>query len=221
MIGTEIDLLKNYPRTKRNTNSRACKKTEKSRNIARCFGKEFFDGERDYGYGGYYYNPKYWEQVVSVIINYYELKSSNSVLDIGCAKGFMLNDLVEAVPGIEVSGLDSSKYAIDNCIDTMKPYLQVADAAKLPFEDNSFDLVLSINVLHNLMNYDLHMALREIERVSKKHKYIVNDSYRTEKEKVNLMYWQLTCEVFYTPQEWEWFYQQSGYNGDYSFIFYE
>jgi len=167
MIGTEIDLLKNYPRTKRNTNSRAHKKTEKSRNIAQCFGKEFFDGERDYGYGGYYYNPKYWEQVVSDIVNYYELKSSNSVLDIGCAKGFMLNDLVEAVPGIEVSGLDISKYAIDNCIDTMKPYLQVADAVKLPFEDNSFDLVISITTLHNLKKDKFVHAIQEIERVRK------------------------------------------------------
>ena len=219
MIGTEIDLLKNYPRTKRNTNSRAHKKTEKSRNIAQCFGKEFFDGERDYGYGGYYYNPKYWEQVVSDIVNYYELKSSSSVLDIGCAKGFMLNDLVEAVPGIEVSGLDISKYAIDNCIDTMKPYLQVADAVKLPFEDNSFDLVISITTLHNLKKDKFVHAIQEIERVRKKNSYITLDAYRNEEERIAMEQWNLTAETFMAVEQWKEFLNSIGYSGDYYWFF--
>ena len=188
--------------------------------IAKRFDKNYWDGDRKYGYGGYVYDGR-WRVVAKDIAQYYGIKADDRILDVGCGKGFLLYEFTQVIPGIKVIGLDVSHYGINNAKEEVKPYLQHGNTIKLPFEDNSFDLVLSINVLHNLMNYDLNKALREIERVSKKHKYIVNDSYRTEKEKVNLMYWQLTCEVFYTPQEWEWFYQQSGYNGDYSFIFYE
>jgi ubiquinone/menaquinone biosynthesis C-methylase UbiE len=100
-------------------------------------------------------------------------------------------------------------------------FLQVGSAVELPYPDNSFDLVISINVLHNLYIFDLYQSLAQIERISRGPSYVVNDSYRTEEEKVNLMYWQLTCECFYTPQEWEWIFSQGGFTGDYSFICYE
>jgi protein-L-isoaspartate(D-aspartate) O-methyltransferase len=149
------------------------------------------------------------------------LKSEHAILDVGCGKGFLLYEFTQVVPGITVKGLDISKYAIDKSKEEVTPYLEVGNCVSLPYEDKSFDLVYSINTLHNLYNYDLRQALQEIERVGKSGKYIVNDSYRTEEEKVNLMYWQLTCECFYTPHEWEWFFKESGYTGDYSFICYE
>ena len=90
-----------------------------------------------------------------------------------------------------------------------------------PISDRSFDLVLSINTLHNLYNFQLRTALEEIERVATRGKYIVVDSYRNEDEKVNLLYWQITCECFYTPAEWEWLFEVSGYTGDYGCIYYE
>ena len=91
----------------------------------------------------------------------------------------------------------------------------------MPYKSNYFDLVISLNTLHNLYCYDLISALREIERVSCKHKYICVESYRNEFEKVNLLYWQVTCEAFYTPLEWKWFFKQSGYTGDFSFIYFK
>lgn len=103
----------------------------------------------------------------------------------------------------------------------MKPFLVAGHAKELPFDDHSFDLVISINTLHNLRCFDLERALREIQRVGKKHKYIVVESYRNEVEKVNLLYWQLTCESFYSPEEWEWWFQKTGYTGDHSFIYFE
>jgi ubiquinone/menaquinone biosynthesis C-methylase UbiE len=104
----------------------------------------------------------------------------------------------------------------------VRPFLQVGNAVELPFPDDSFDLVISINTFHNLYCYELDRALREIQRVSKKkHGYIVVESYRNEEEKANLLYWQLTCESFYTPKEWEWWYERCGYTGDYSFIYFE
>ena len=85
----------------------------------------------------------------------------------------------------------------------------------------SFDLVISINVLHNLYAYELDAALREMERVGRRHRYICVESWRNEEEKANLLYWQLTCETFCTPEEWAWWFRQTGYSGDHSFIFFE
>lgn len=103
----------------------------------------------------------------------------------------------------------------------MRPFLQVADAEKLPFPDQSFDLVVSINTLHNLPCKKLESALKEIERVGKKNKYIVVESFRNEEEKVNLLYWQLTCRSFYSPDDWQWWFAHCGYKGDHSFIYFE
>jgi protein-L-isoaspartate(D-aspartate) O-methyltransferase len=125
------------------------------------------------------------------------------------------------VPGVEVTGLDISRYAIENGHESVRSRLRFGAATELPWPDDAFDLVLSINTLHNLHNYQLDKALREIERVGKQRKYVVVDGYRTEREKVNLMYWQLTCVCFYTPEEWEWIFAQSGYTGDYACIYYE
>ena len=87
--------------------------------------------------------------------------------------------------------------------------------------DGYFDYVFSITTLHNLHNYDLDKALREMERVGRKNKYLCVESYRNEEEKANLLYWQVTCEAFCTPEEWEWWFKTTGYTGDYSFIYFE
>jgi protein-L-isoaspartate(D-aspartate) O-methyltransferase len=125
------------------------------------------------------------------------------------------------VPGLGVAGIDISGYGIARTMEDVKPFCQVGHAAKLPYPDKHFDLVVSINTLHNLYNYDLHAAFREIERVGRGAKYICVEAYRNEREKVNLMYWQLTCRAFHTPDEWDFVFKQSGYTGDYEFIFFE
>ncbi len=140
----------------------------------------------------------------------------------GCGKGYLLYEFTQVIPGIQVAGLDISRYAIRHAKEEVKPFLRVGDARRLPYKDHHFNFVLSINVLHNFENFDLDKALKEIERVSKDNKkYIVVDSYRSDREKMNLMYWQLTCESFYTPQAWEWMFKKSGYRGDHGFIYYE
>ena len=101
-MGIEIDLLKNYPKPKRDTSKRANEKNEKIREIARKFDYEFFDSERKYGYGGFSYNKKFWGQVVPTFKNYWKLNSSNSILDVGCAKGFMVYDFIDQIPGIKL-----------------------------------------------------------------------------------------------------------------------
>jgi len=192
----------------------------KAAELAKKWGHEYWDGDRRICYGGYKYDGR-WRTVADAMIAHYNLQPGAKVLDVGCGKGFLLHDFQEAMPGIEVHGIDVSEYALQNAMETVAPNLKVSSAAKLPFPDKHFDLVLTINTLHNLFCYDLHDALKEIERVSKQHKYICVESYRNEEEKANLLYWQVTCESFNTPEEWDWWFKTTGYTGDHSFIYFE
>ncbi len=214
-MGKEIDLLKNYPKTKRDTLERANKKTEKDREIARKFGKEFFDGERRHGYGGFNYNPKFWQPVIPTFVDYWKLNSKSSVLDVGCAKGFMLYDIKKSIPGIKVSGIDTSHYAVNSADEKISKFLQVGNAKSLPFEDNSFDIVISINTIHNLDKEECGMAIREISRVSKINSFITVDAYRTEEEKRRMFEWNLTAKTILSVDEWKKFFNQNNYKGDY------
>ena len=187
---------------------------------AKQWGVDYWDGDRRIGYGGMNYDGR-WQKVAQAMVDHYQLKPGDKVLDVGCGKGFLLYDFTEVLPGIEVHGIDVSEYALENAKPEIKDRLQLASAAKLPFADDEFDLVVSINTLHNLYCYDLHDALKEMERVSRRHKYLCVESYRNEEEKVNLLYWQLTCEAFNTPAEWEWWFRLTGFTGDHSFIYFE
>lgn len=211
----EIDLLVNYPKAKRNVEERGAEKTEADRALARQFGKEFFDGDRRNGYGGFNYFPRFWQPVIPTFQEYFGLTAASSVLDVGCAKGFMLHDLAELIPGITVKGVDVSSYAIENAMDDMKPHVQVGDARSLPFADKSFDVVISINSIHNLNRADCAQALREIERVSKGSAYITVDAYRTEEEKTRMYAWNLTAQTIMHVDEWIAFFDEVGYTGDY------
>ena len=214
-MGKEIDLLINYPKTKRDPLKRAQEKTEHDREIARKFEKDFFDGDRKNGYGGFSYNSKFWQPVIPTFRNYWNLDSSSSVLDVGCAKGFMLYDLKKNIPGIKVNGIDISEYAIENSLKEIKEDLIVGNATNLPYEDNSFDVVISINTVHNLDIENCAKALKEIQRVSKKHSFITVDAYRNDKEKELMYAWNLTAKTIMSVEEWVNFFNKNDYKGDY------
>jgi SAM-dependent methyltransferase len=214
-MGKEVDLLVNYPRANRNVKARGIEKTEKNREIARKFGKEFFDGDRSHGYGGFDYNPKFWSPVVPTLKKYFSLSSNSSLLDVGCAKGFMLNDIAKAIEGISLKGIDISEYAIANSIEDMQQNLLVANAIDLPFDNNSFDVVISINTIHNLEKDELALALQEIERVSKGKSFITVDAYNSEDEKERMYAWNLTAKTIMSTDEWVSFFNDVGYTGDY------
>ncbi len=188
--------------------------------LAKKFDLDYWDGSRNTGYGGYKYDGR-WRSVAEDIAKHYNLKAGDRVLDVGCGKGFLLYELGQVVPGLHLEGIDISSYAIENAKEEVRPNLKVASAAELPYPDKSFDLIISITTLHNLYCFDLYKALKEIERVGKKNKYICVEAYRNEEEKVNLLYWQLTCEMFCTPEEWAWWFDHTGYTGDHSFIYFE
>lgn len=188
--------------------------------VAKRFDRDYWDGDRNHGYGGMRYDGR-WRVVAEAMARHYGLKAGDRVLDVGCGKGFLLYEFTQVVPGLEVRGLDISSYALAHAKEEVRPLLDEGSAARLPYGDKSFDLVVSINTLHNLYCPDLHQALREIERVGRGGKFVCVESYRNEEEKVNLLYWQLTCEMFCTPAEWAWWFAQTGYTGDHGFIFFE
>ena len=216
-----VDFIsKIHKKTKRDYLQRVTADKAQCAKIAKKFGVDYWDGDRRYGYGGFKYDGR-WRIVARDIARYYKLKAGMKVLDVGCGKGYLLYDLMQAVPGLQCQGIDISRYAIAHAKEEVKPFLKQGLAKKLPFKNHSFDLVVSINTLHNLYLYDLQKALAEIRRVRKSKSYIVLESYRNETEKNNLLNWQLTCECFFTPAEWKWLFKEFGYPGDYSFIFFE
>ena len=213
-MGKEIDLLENYPKAKRNLDERLASKNEIDRAVAREFGREFFDGDRNHGYGGFNYMPRFWQPVIPTFKEYWNLTPDSSLLDVGCAKGFMLHDLTTLIPGITVKGVDISEYAIDNVMENMKPHTQVANAMHLPFADDAFDVVISINTVHNLGLNECGKALQEIERVSRGKSFITVDAYRNEEEE-RMYAWNLTAKTIMSVDEWIKFFKEVNYNGDY------
>ncbi len=214
-MGKEIDLLKNYPKSKRDLESRSESKTDENREIARKFDYEFFDGDRKNGYGGFNYHSRFWDKVIPDFIDHWKLDKNSSVLDVGCAKGFMLYDLKRYIPEIKISGIDISKYAINNSIKEIKPFLIEGDAKKLPFEDNSFDVVISINTIHNLDLEECKIAIKEIDRVSIKGSFITVDAYNNNFEKKRMYDWNLTAKTIMSVDEWKKVFKELDYKGDY------
>jgi ubiquinone/menaquinone biosynthesis C-methylase UbiE len=214
-MGKEIDLLVNYPKTQRDVTERGNTKSDADRDIARRFDREFFDGDRRHGYGGFNYVPRFWQPVIPTLREHFKLAAGTSLLDIGCAKGFMLHDLRQLIPGIQVAGVDISDYAIDNSLASVREYLRVANATKLPFPDRSFDVVLSINTIHNLEPQACAQALREIQRVSRGKAFVTVDAYRTNEEKERMFAWNLTAKTIMSVEEWVAFFAAANYTGDY------
>ena len=188
--------------------------------IAKQWGHDYWDGDRQFGYGGYSYDGR-WRPIAEDIATHYGLKAGDRILDIGCGKAFLLYELSQVVPGIEVAGIDISQYGVENAKEEVRPYLETGTADKLPWPDSSFDFVYSINTFHNLAAPELKRALQEMERVGKGKAWLCLESYRNEREKMNLLYWQLTCASFYDTEEWKWLYAEWRYTGDCGFIFFE
>lgn len=189
--------------------------------IAKQYGKDYWDGDRRFGYGGYRYIPGRWKSVAQALLDTYQLGPGSRVLDVGCGKGFLLHELLLLEPELQVSGFDVSPHGLMSATDQVKPFLFKHKAQEpYPFTDKSFDLVISLATLHNLRLPDLKVGLGEIQRVGRQ-AYVMVESYRSDQELFNLQCWALTCESFLDEQEWVWLFEQFGYQGDYEFIYFE
>lgn len=219
---TEINFLTKYQKaTKRDYVQRVVDDDKAAcADVAKEWGKDYWDGDRKYGYGGYHYDGR-WRPIAEDMAKHFDLQAGDKVLDIGCGKAFLLYELTQVVPGLEVHGLDISEYGIAHAKEEIRDRLKLGDCISLPWQDNNFDFVFSINTFHNLEVYTLEKAVKEMQRVLKNKAWLCVESYRNEAEKANLLYWQITCMSFYSTVEWNWIYKMWGYKGDYGFIFFE
>ena len=188
---------------------------------AKQYEYDYWDGDRRYGYGGYKYMPGHWKPVAESLIENYKLDNDSSVLDVGCGKAYLLHEMKLILPGLRVVGFDISNHGLSDSRPEIRDDLFIARAQDpYKFNDNEFDLVISLGCLHNLRIFELQIALSEIERVGKQG-YIMLESYRNEQEQFNLQCWALTCESFFDHEEWPWIYNHFGFTGDYEFIYFE
>jgi SAM-dependent methyltransferase len=212
-------LMRKYPKTARAEITFEREKiTQEDREKAQRFDEIYFDTERRFGYGGYHYNPRFFGEVVKDFIYYYDLKPGAKILDVGCGKGFMLHDFKQAMPSLEIAGIDISDYALSKAMPGVAPFLQKACCSKLPFADKSFDLVIAISTIHNLDLQGVRQSLHEINRVSRGNAFIKVNGYKNLQERETLESWNLVAKTILHESEWEELFAQTGYVGDYDFF---
>ena len=188
---------------------------------AKEYETDYWDGHRRYGYGGYKYIPGRWKPVAESLIEHFGLTGCSSVLDVGCGKGFLLYEMKQILPDLKIAGFDISEHGLSQSKQEIRNELFHHKAQeRYRYEDNEFDLVISLGCLHNLRLFELDVALKEIERVGRQG-YVMVESYRSEQEQFNLQCWALTCESFFDVDEWTWLFEHFGYKGDFEFIFFE
>lgn len=210
----EVDLLRALPKSKRDVKKREDGKSPEVISVSKEFGEMYFDGPREYGYGGYRYDGR-WVPVARDIIAHFGLEPGQRILDIGCAKGFLVKDLLEV--GLDAYGLDVSRYALTHCEPEVVGRLHLGSAVALPFPDKSFDAVLSINTIHNLDRDGCRTALKEMTRVCRKPEkcFVQVDAYRSAEEKDIFESWCLTAETYLLPSDWIALFDQASYRGDF------
>lgn len=220
-MGSERFLIQSlHNSTNRDYVGRMLNEKVKCMKIARKFDFDYWDGDRSFGFGGYRYIPGRWSKMASELISLYELSSHSKILDIGCGKGYLLYEIQKLLPGIQITGLDISNYAITNSHPELIADLKVYDCRqRLPFVADQFDLVISINTLHNFFLPEVVLALSEIERVGKR-AYVVDEAYASLQQFFNLQCWALTAPTLITPDEWRWLFRIALYTGDYEFIYF-
>ena len=214
----KINFWKHYPKSNRKNISRLrVKVPNKLKKKLQKFPKEYFDGKRAHGYGGYYYNPKFFRKIVKAMIKYYKLNNKSKILDIGCAKGFMMYEFKKALPACEVRGIDISRYCKMEAMRKIKKYIKIGTCEKLPYQNKYFDLVISISTIHNVSKNGIKKSLKEIVRVTKNNSFIRIKGYRNLKEKKKIEKWNIVAKSNLSKNNWLKLFKETKYKGDYQF----
>lgn len=214
----KIDFWKYYPKSNRkNISFLRVKVSNKLRKKLQKFPKEYFDGKREHGYGGYYYNPKFFKKIVASMIKHYKLNKKSKILDIGCAKGFMMYEFKKALPDCEIKGIDISKYCKKKAITKMKKYIKIGTCEKLPYPSKYFDFVTSISTIHNLTRAGIKKSLKEIVRVSKKNAFIRVKAHKNAHHKKKIDQWNIVAKSNLSEKTWLRLFKETNYKGDFQF----
>ena len=215
-----IRLITNHHKsTKRNYFKRMNESKSLIMKVSKKYSYDYWDGNRKFGYGGYYYDGR-WKNIAKKIIKKYNLNKNSKILDIGCGKGFLVYELTKLLKSNNVFGIDISRYALNKSPVEIRKNLKFSDARKkLNYKKKEFDLILSINLIHNFSVYEIFSFLKRIVYLSKK-SYIATESYRNDKELLNLQCWALTADSFFSSKEWDWILRYNNYYRDYELIYF-
>ena len=212
----EFNALKGYPEPKHPRYVSSNLRTIKNRIIATYRSKEYYDGDRNNGYGGFKYDGR-WVEIAKNMCKEYGLNEKSAVLQVGCEKGFLMHDFYQLYPNMKIKGTDISEYAIENAMPSIKDFIKKDSFTKLPFKDNEFDFVIAIGVVYSLNLTDAIKCLKEIQRVSKGKSFITLGAYETEEDKKLFLYWTLLGSTILKKNEWIDVLKHSGFTGDYKF----
>ncbi len=179
-------------------------------------GKLYFDGPRSLGYGGYKSVKDYWKSIANELIDKFNFSTNDTILDIGCAKGYMVQELTKrGYP--KTYGIDISEYAINSSPSSISEKLINASVVKIPFPTNFFDFSLCIDVLQEIPKELIPASIREISRVSKNSLVVVpaikDNSLKSKNE---FLSWSITAINAKTSEQWEELFKTSGYTNYYS-----
>ena len=212
----EFNALAGYPEPHQPRHVGPNIRTIHNRIIALCRGKEFYDGDRNNGYGGFAYDGR-WVPIAKFMAHEYGLGATSAILQVNCEKGFLLHDFQQLFPGIKVRGTEISDYAIATAMPSVRPHIQQAPFTRLPFLDQEFDFVIAIGAVYALTLTDAIACLKEIQRVGKGKGFITVASYDTEEDKRLFEWWTLLGTTILRKEEWIEVLNHAGYTGDYKF----
>jgi ubiquinone/menaquinone biosynthesis C-methylase UbiE len=179
-------------------------------------GKEYYDGKRINGYGGFKYDGR-WKKILPKLIKRYNLKKGSKVLDLGCKKGFLLKDLKDLVPGIKIYGIEDHNYPLKNSMKDIRKYLHKSDYFDLPYKNNLFDAVFAFHCIYRANFGDTLNTIKEIKRVTKKNSYITLGAYHDKKGKELYDQWGILSTTHLNVKDWKKILKYLKYKGDYSF----
>lgn len=212
----EFDALTGYPEPKEPRFVHPKIRTIRNRIIASYRDKEFYDGDRENGYGGFRYDGR-WAPIAKSMSEEYCLNNRSSVLQIGSDKGFLLHEFLQFCPALKVRGTEISDYAIDCTMPSVKPFVQKAPFVELPFANGEFDLIIAIGPVYSLNLRDAIKCLTEIQRVGKGKSFITLGAYDTEEDFRLFRYWTLLGCTVLSRNDWIEVLNHAGYTGDYKF----
>ena len=213
----EYDALSDYPAPTEPRLVHPNIRTIHNRIAASYRDKEFYDGDRRNGYGGYTYDGR-WASIARNMLQSYSLGDESSILQVGCDKGFLLHEFLQIRPSITISGTEISDYAISYAMASVKSFILKAPFTKLPFPQDKFDLIIAIGVVYSLNLQDAIKCLKEIQRVGKGKSFITLGSYESEEDLRLFRNWTLLgCTILSKP-DWVAVLNHTGYTGDYKFI---
>ncbi len=208
------NLLQDLPNSSRKLDTRI-EVSDLDKNYARLYGRHYYDGSRCQGYGGYYYDGR-WKAVAQRITNIFGIKDSDTICEIGCAKGFLLYDFTQILKKIKCIGIDVSLYALRESIKKENILYLHCNASTIPLKDKSIEHTICINTLHNFLSKkETIQAISEIERITKRNSYIRIAAYKNNSQKEIIDKWATAGRCYLHVDEWRELFEDAGYTGFY------